>query len=86
MSDYRPPRKPRQPDPFLGGAMMAAGALIVALFGTCTVVTLGNASPSEGWAWAMVVWALFTLGGVILIRAGWRTLRGDRDKGGADGG
>ncbi len=59
--------------------MMAVGALITALFGSCTVMTLDNGHAGQAWALALV-WAVVAFGGLALIRAGWRTLRGDRDR------
>ena len=65
--------------------MMAAGALIVALFGSCTLMTLSASNVGQIGGFALV-WAAIAFGGLVLIRAGWRTLRGDRDKSDADGG
>ena len=49
--------------------------------------TLSRDSSSVGETWALaLIWAIVALGGLVLIREGWRTARGRRDKGGPDGG
>jgi MFS superfamily sulfate permease-like transporter len=72
-----PPQAPRRrgPDPYVGAAMMAVGGLIAALFGGCTLMIVAN-SPKNT-LMPLILGAIPTLLGVLLIRAGFRLFRGD---------
>jgi hypothetical protein len=76
------------PDPFLGGALMAVGAMVFALCGLCTVSFAGPAllnalrhpgsanGSGSGLLFLGLVGGVPALGGLLLLRAGWRIYRG----------
>lgn len=72
-----PPKAPRrrEPDPFLGAAMMAVGGLIAALIGGCTLMIVANSRGNP--LTPLVLGAIPTLLGGLLFMAGLRVFRGD---------
>jgi MFS superfamily sulfate permease-like transporter len=72
-----PPETPRrrEPDPYVGAAMMAVGGLIAALFGGCTLMIVAN-SPNSA-VTPLILGGIPTLLGALLFRAGFRVFRGD---------
>lgn len=84
MSDWRDPVRR-----FLGGFLMAAGALIAGLCGTCSAayVVVGvtealrypdGAGMAVSLGAVALVGGVPTLVGVLLFRAGWRHFRGPK--------
>lgn len=91
--------EPRKGDPvgrFFAGAVIAVGALVAALCGSCTLWWVGMSVGAEmrpnpsgyeaGMGWLIAVFALVigagpTVVGVILVRAGLKRWRGAKPEG-----
>lgn len=66
MSGDWQPTRPRKPNPFLGGAMIAVGAIIVGLCGACT---LNVARSGGGYGMEYIVGGVpILLGGLLMVR------------------